>query len=173
MKKITLTIIAAFAICGAFANEVAVNFVKHNEGFRSKVYACTAGKPTIGYGFTSKAIVAKGTITEEEADVILREYIESCKKVVRTNVKVQLNANQEAVLIDFIYHFGSGAFKSSTLLKVINAGQFDKVPTELSKWVKQKKVRNGKVVKVNGKIQYETVQGLVNRANKRIALWNK
>lgn len=174
MKKITLTIIVALStICGAFANEVAVNFVKQNEGFRSQVYTCSAGKLTIGYGFTSKTIVAKGTITEKEADVILRGYIESCKKVVRTNVKVQLNENQEAVLIDFVYHFGSGSFKNSTLLRVINAGQFDKVPAELSKWVKQKKVRNGKIVKVDGKVQYETVQGLVNRSNRRIALWNK
>lgn len=173
MKKITLTIVVAFAICGAFANETAVQFIKLNEGFSETIYTCTAGKPTIGYGFTSKAIVAKGTITEEEADAILRGYIESCKKVVKNNVHVQLNENQEAVLIDFIYHFGSGAFKSSTLLKVINNEQFGKVPAELGKWVKQKKVRNGKIVKLDGKIQYETIQGLVNRANRRIALWNK
>ena len=174
MKKIALTIVVALStICGAFANEVAVNFVKLNEGFRSQVYTCSAGKLTIGYGFTSKTIVAKGTITEEEADTILRGYVEACKRIVRNNVRVRLNENQEAVLIDFIYHFGSGAFKNSTLLKVANAGQFDKVPAELRKWVKQKKVRNGKIVKINGKIQYETVQGLVNRANRRIALWNK
>ena len=172
MKKF-LTLVVMSIACSIFANETAVNFIKLNEGFRSQVYTCSAGKLTIGYGFTSKAIVAKGTITEEEADTILREYVEACKKVIRNNVKVQLNENQEAVLIDFVYHFGSGAFKSSTLLKVINAGQFDKVPAELGKWVKQKKVRNGKIVKINGKIQYETVQGLVNRANRRIALWNK
>jgi hypothetical protein len=58
-------------------------------------------------------------------------------------------------------------------LKVINARQFNRVAGELSKWVKQKKVRNGKTVKINGKIQYEIVKGLVNRANRRIALWNK
>ena len=84
-----------------------------------------------------------------------------------------MNENQEAVLIDFIYHFGSGAFAGSTLLKKINGNQFDQVPAELAKWVKQKKIRNGKIIKINGKIQYETVQGLVNRANRRIALWNK
>lgn len=172
MKKF-LTLVVMSIACSIFANETAVDFIKLNEGFRSQVYICSAGKPTIGYGFTSKAIVARGTITEEEADTILRGYVEACKKVVRNNVNVQLNENQEAVLIDFVYHFGSGAFKSSTLLKVINAGQFDKVPAELSKWVKQKKVRNGKIVKINGKIQYETVQGLVNRANRRIELWNK
>ena len=173
MKKIISTIIVVLTINSTFANEVAVNFVKLNEGFRSTVYTCTAGKRTIGYGFTSNSIVAKGTITKEEATVILRGYVENCKAVVNRLVKVKLNQNQEAVLIDFVYHFGSGAFANSTLLKVINESQFDKVPAELSKWVKQKKIRNRKVVKVNGKIQYETVQGLVNRANRRIALWNK
>ena len=172
MKKF-LTLIVVSIACSIFANETAVSFIKLNEGFRGEVYTCSAGKLTIGYGFTSSKYVAMGTMTEAQADTILRGYIEACKKVVRNNVKVQLNENQEAVLIDFIYHFGSGAFKNSTLLKVINAGQFDKVPAELSKWVKQKKVRNGKIVKINGKIQYETVQGLVNRANRRIALWNK
>ena len=173
MKQIALTIIVALTMCSAFANEVAVNFVKLNEGFRSAVYTCTAGKPTIGYGFTSKKYIAMGTMTEAQADTILRGYVEACKKVVRDAVKVRLTENQEAVLIDFVYHFGSGAFKNSTLLKVVNVGQFDKVPAELSKWVKQKKIRNGKIVKINGKIQYETVQGLVNRANRRIELWNK
>lgn len=171
MKKTILTIIVATLSVVAFANETAVAFIKLNEGFSKTVYTCTAGKKTIGYGFTAKSIVSKGIITEEEATVILRSYVKACKRVVHNNVKVQLNENQEAVLIDFIYHFGSGAFKSSTLLKVINDGQFDKVPAELSKWVKQKKVRNGKIVKINGKIQYETVQGLVNRANRRIKLW--
>lgn len=173
MKKMILTLVVATLSIVAFANETAIAFIKLNEGFKSKVYTCTAGKKTIGYGFTSKAIVAKGTITEEEATVVLRDYVAKCQAVVKRLVKVQLTNNQEAVLIDFVYHFGSGAFAESTLLKKLNAGHYDQVPAELAKWVKQKKIRNGKVVKVNGKIQYETVQGLVNRANRRIALWNK
>ena len=173
MKKTILTLVVATLSIVAFANETAVNFIKLNEGFSETVYTCTAGKKTIGYGFTSKKIVEKGTITKEEATVILRGYVKACKKVVNSAVKVQLTKNQEAVLIDFIYHFGSGSFVNSTMLKHINNGQLDKVPAELAKWVKQKKVRNGKVVKINGKIQYETVKGLVNRANRRIALWNK
>ena len=173
MKKMILTLVVATLSIVAFANETAVAFIKLNEGFKSEVYTCTAGKKTIGYGFTSKAIVAKGTITEEEATVILRDYVVKCQAVVKRLVKVKLTNNQEAVLIDFVYHFGSGAFSESTLLKKLNAGHYDQIPAELAKWVKQKKICNGKVVKVNGKIQYETVQGLVNRANRRIALWNK
>ncbi len=173
MKKTILTLAVAFiSVCG-FANETAVAFIKLNEGFSETVYTCTAGKKTIGYGFTSKKIVEKGTITKEEATIILRSYVKACKKVVNSAVKVQITKNQEAVLIDFVYHFGSGSFINSTMLKHINSGNLDKVPNELSKWVKQKKIRNGKVVKVSGKIQYEVVQGLVNRANRRIELWNK
>lgn len=173
MKKTVLTLIVAMLSVIAFANETAVQFIKLNEGFKSEVYTCTAGKKTIGYGFTSASIVAKGSISEEEATEILRGYVVKCQNVVKRLVKVKLTSNQEAVLIDFVYHFGSGAFAESTLLKVLNKGQYDRVPAELSKWVKQKKIRNGKIVKVDGKIQYETVKGLVNRANCRIALWNK
>ena len=161
MKQIALTIVVALTTSVAFANELAVKFIKLNEGFRSTVYTCTAGKQTIGYGFTSNSIVAKGTITEAEANDILRGYVENCKAVVNRLVKVKLNRNQEAVLIDFVYHFGSGAFQNSTLLKKLNNGKYSEVPGELTRWVKCK--QNGKVV---------ILKGLVKRANRRVKLWN-
>ena len=165
MKQIILIVTLIFSVC-AFSNETAVAFVKQNEGFRSKVYMCTAGKPTIGYGFTEKTLIERGVITETAADRVLRMYVASCQTVVYRNVKVKLTENQEAVLIDFVYHFGSKAFYDSTLLKKLNAGKYDQVPHELRRWVNQKTI-------VKGKVKYVPVKGLVNRANRRIALWNK
>jgi lysozyme len=52
---------------------------------------------------------------------------------------------------------GDGAFRSSTLLRLLNQGQPDQVPAQLQRWV----MDNGHVV-----------QGLVNRRNKEIALLN-
>ena len=55
-------------------------------------------------------------------------------------VRVELTTNQHAALQSFIDDRGILIFKNSKLLKVINAGDLDLVPTELKKWV----VENGK-----------------------------
>jgi len=51
-------------------------------------------------------------------------------------VKVKLTQNQFDVLTDFAYNAGVGNLKSSTMLKKVNAGDLDAVPTELMKWTK-------------------------------------
>ena len=163
--KNTIILIVMMVCCVSFCNEVAVQFIKQNEGFKPNVHY-VFGKAHIGYGFTSKKYVERKYMTEKEATIILKEYVTACQTVVKKNVKVKLTQNQEAVLIDFIYHFGGNAFIKSTLLKQLTAGKFDQVPVELAKWVKQKKV-------VDGETTYVVEKGLKNRADRRIALWNK
>ena len=55
----------------------------------------------------------------------------SIKELVRT----ELTKNQILALESFITDRGEEIFKNSNLLKVINKGDFDAVPTELAKWV--------------------------------------
>ena len=55
-------------------------------------------------------------------------------------IKVQLTDNQLAAITSFVEDRGIVIFKNSRLLKVLNAGDFEAVPTELAKWV----VENGK-----------------------------
>ena len=50
-------------------------------------------------------------------------------------VKTKLTKNQILALESFIQDRGEEIFKNSNLLKVINKGDFDSVPTELAKWV--------------------------------------
>jgi lysozyme len=68
-----------------------------------------------------------------------------------------LNQNQFDALVSFAFNVGDGAFRSSTLLRLLNQGQYDQVPAQLRRW----NMDNGHVV-----------QGLINRRNKEIALWN-
>ena len=56
-------------------------------------------------------------------------------------VRTELTKNQILALESFITDRGEEIFKNSNLLKVINKGDFDAVPTELAKWV----IENGKV----------------------------
>jgi lysozyme len=69
-------------------------------------------------------------------------------QTVRDAVKSNITQSQFDMLTSLCFNIGSGAFKNSTVVRVINEGDFDKVPNAFMMWVKA----GGKVV-----------QGLVNR----------
>jgi GH24 family phage-related lysozyme (muramidase) len=116
------------------------NLLKKFEGCKLKAYRCPADVCTIGYGHTSAAgapVVSDGmTITQAEADAILRQDLIKYERSVQDLVKVDLTQNQFDVLVDFAYNAGVGNLKSSTMLKKVNAGDLDAVPAELMKWTK-------------------------------------
>jgi lysozyme len=55
--------------------------------------------------------------------------------LIKELVRTELTKNQTLALESFIIDRGEEIFKNSNLLKVINKGDFDAVPKELSKWV--------------------------------------
>jgi len=114
--------------------------LKKFEGCKLKAYRCPAGVWTIGYGHTSAAgapeVVQGMTITKADANDILRRDLTKYEQGVEALVKQPLTQNQFDVLVDFAYNAGIGALKSSTLLKKVNAADFDAVPAELMKWTK-------------------------------------
>lgn len=179
MKKIMVAIVAMLAVVNVFADahDVAFDLIARNEGYRANVYKCTAGRLTIGYGFTSKKYISRKFMSKAEADKILHTYVDACLRSVEgLNIKVQLTDNQKAVLADMIYHFGSGAiYDANDLLAAVNSGNPDRVKAQLMRWTKQKKRdKNGNIVRdSNGKIVYETVSGLVNRQARLCQLWTK
>jgi lysozyme len=75
---------------------------------------------------------------------------------VSNGVTASLTDGQYASLCDFAFNVGPSHFLSSTLLKVVNANQFDQVPTQMRRWV----MAGGK-----------SVPGLLNRRNGEIALF--
>ena len=105
MKKMILTLVVATLSVVAFANETAVAFIKLNEGFKSEVYTCTAGKKTIGYGFTSKAIVAKG------------------KKSININHSIKTSFRPYSILGCWIINHHYEAYKENDVVYI--AGTFD------------------------------------------------
>lgn len=63
-----------------------------------------------------------------------------------------------AAILDFIYNLGAGSYQASTLRRVINAGEWDRVPAQLKRWVNAGGRR---------------MRGLEIRRDAEIALWNK
>jgi len=76
------------------------------------------------------------TITQKQCDDILASDLVKFETAVEGMVKQPLMQHQFDVLVDFSYNAGIGALRSSTLLKKVNAAQFDDVPAELMKWTK-------------------------------------
>jgi len=101
----------------------------------------TKGEPwTIGYGHTSAAgdpVVTRGMkITSERAWQILRQDLEKVERQVEFLIEVPVTQDQFDVLVDFTFNVGSGNLSRSTLLRKLNAGDYDAVPGELAKWNK-------------------------------------
>lgn len=115
--------------------EKAIDLIKKYEGFSARPYKCPAGVLTIGYGRTID--VRPYEITTEEAETVwLSKYVKTIADQILAIVNVELSNNQICALIDFVYNLGIGNFKSSTLLRKINQGDFSAAANELLRWNK-------------------------------------
>lgn len=135
-----------------------LRLIKQWEGLRLTAYRDVGGVLTIGYGSTGPHVKEGQKITESFAETLLRSDLERFEIAVGQAVRVRLSDNQFAALVSFAFNVGTEAFRKSTLLKKLNAGQYDAVPAELMKWVNVKGKR---------------VQGLVNRRSAEAGLWAK
>lgn len=119
-------------------------FIAAFEGFRGKLYDDAAGHCTIGYGHLvhrgptngSEPEEFKRGITRERALELLREDAAAAAAEIGRSVKVPLTQQQFDALVCFAFNVGNGAFRDSTLLRRLNAGEYDAVPSELGRWVK-------------------------------------
>ncbi|HLL72723.1 MAG TPA: lysozyme [Pyrinomonadaceae bacterium] len=77
-----------------------------------------------------------GGLTIPEAETLLRaDVMDKCRDV-DSLVKVSLNDNQYAAIVSFTFNLGVGNLKQSTLLKKLNAGDFEGAANEFRKWNK-------------------------------------
>jgi lysozyme len=106
------------------------------EGYCAHAYICPAGRATIGYGHAGRDVQMGTTITLAAAEELLDHDIADVEAIVRALVKVPLNENQLAALICFAFNVGTGNLRNSTLLKKVNAHDFDGAALEFSRWNK-------------------------------------
>lgn len=121
-----------------------IDMIKEHEGLRLQAYLPTPNDVwTIGYGHTGSA--HKGmVITEERAEALLRQDIAWVEDAINKNVVVPLTQNQYDALASLIYNIGAGAFAKSTLLRMLNMGDYAGAAEQFGRWNRQKgKVLNG------------------------------
>lgn len=143
--------------------QAAIDEIKNSEGLALKAYPDPGSKDglpvTIGYGTTrinGKPISLGTVITKAQAEQYLLADLTAFAAKVAKLLKVKVSDAQFGALVSLAYNIGLDAFAKSTLLRILNAGDYAGVPTQFRRWNKN----DGKVMK-----------GLVNRRNREIDMW--
>ncbi len=118
-----------------------IDFIKMEEGVYLKAYKCPAGVWTIGIGSTfyedGSKVKSGDVIDNKRAEKLLEKYLTDVSaRVIKETVKVELTQGMFEALCSFIYNVGEHAFKSSTLLKELNKGNYTNASQEFLKWNK-------------------------------------
>ncbi len=109
--------------------------IKKFEGLELEAYKCAAGVWTIGYGHTKD--VQEGDVwSESHADHMLEVELEEFEGYINNNVTVALSQNQFDALVSWVYNLGPANLKASTMLKVLNSGDYEGVPAQIKRWNK-------------------------------------
>jgi lysozyme len=126
-----------------------IQMIEGFEGLRLNAYQDIVGVWTIGYGHTA-GVRSGQVISQAQAESFLRSDIASSENGVNDLVHVPLNQNQFDALVSFAFNLGVGALAKSTLLQLLNKGDYKGASGQFDLWVHA----GGKVI-----------QGLVNRRN--------
>ncbi|AOI76046.1 lysozyme [Burkholderia sp. NRF60-BP8] len=111
---------------------------------------------TLGWGHTH-GVTEGMTCTPEQAEEWFQQDMAWAQSAVLSAVNVPLNQNQFDALVSFTENEGAAAFDRSTLLRLLNEGNYSGAASQFSSWVYQA-----------GQI----LPGLVSRRKQEAALFN-
>jgi len=117
-----------------------LGIIKHYEQCRLKAYLCPANIWTIGWGHTN-GVKSGDTCTQAQADKWLEEDLLEAERAVARHVRAGINQNQFDALVSFVYNLGGPQFAGSTLLKLVNGGDFASAADQFGRWVFAKGVK--------------------------------
>jgi lysozyme len=132
-------------------SEAGAELIQHFEGCLKpdgnlfRPYRCPANVLTIGWGHTQhhgRPFNEHTRWTSEDCHEAFLEDMAGFEVAVRRLVKVPLEQHQFDALVSFAYNCGEGNLAKSTLLKKLNAGDYEGAAKEFKKWDKA----NGKTL---------------------------
>ena len=115
-----------------------VDSIKQSEGYRGRVYKCTEGYDTIGYGFAVKDL----HLDEDVCDMILERKLGELKLRIHKEFEFVLDLPESVqdVIIEMCYQMGvSGFSKFKKTIAFLRLGKFREASTEMldSRWHRQ------------------------------------
>ncbi|CAD0231473.1 Lysozyme (fragment) [Planktothrix agardhii] len=120
---------------GMTINSEGVNLIKSFEGMELEAYLDAVDVWTIGYGHT-KTVEPGMMINEAQAEELLREDLAEFEEAVTEAVQVSINFNQFSALVSFCFNLGADSLFQSTLLKLLNQGDFQGAADQFPRWNK-------------------------------------
>lgn len=116
-------------------NGAGLRLLKQCEGCKLTAYKCPAGIWTIGYGSTGSHVKRGLTITQDQAEGLLRSDLRRFEDAVATMAPGSTD-NQFSALVSFAFNVGIDALKKSTLLKLHKAGDYEGAAEQFPRWNK-------------------------------------
>jgi lysozyme len=92
---------------------------------------------SIGYGHQiqpSERELLIETITQEKALQLFQKDIESMRKQLNSLIKVPINKNQQLALLSLRYNIGPDAFAKSSVLRLLNEGNYTGSALRFADW---------------------------------------
>jgi len=120
--------------------------IKRFELLRLDAYRDKGGVWTIGWGDT-RGVKEGDRITIEEADRRLAARVSEYEAVVNAAVKIPLTQRQFDALVSFTYNVGTGHFRSSTLLQLLNSNDITAAAEQFCRWIHVKGAIDGDLVR--------------------------
>jgi lysozyme len=141
-------------------NQEGINLIKSFEGIMDgnpstvnlDPYICPAGYWTVGWGHVvrdraGKMIYGKENkhlashwvpqgLTIKQCETLLKMDLAEYEGFVLRLVKVPLNVNQFSALVSFCFNLGPGNLEDSSLLRILNQGNYKEASNEFMKWNK-------------------------------------
>ena len=116
-------------------NGAGLRLLKSFEGCKLTAYKCPAGIWTVGYGSTGGHVKPGLTITQEYAEGLLRSDLRRFEEAV-AKLAPGSSDNQFSALVSFAFNVGIDALKTSTLLKLHRAGDYEGAAEQFKRWNK-------------------------------------
>lgn len=116
-------------------SDYGLGLTKRFEGLKLVPYQDVAGVWTNGYGNTHN-VVPGVAITLEQADADLRRNIQFAVDAVNKEVEIELSQSEFDAVVDLVYNIGTGAFHTSTLLRLLNSSDLHHAADEFARWDK-------------------------------------
>lgn len=115
-------------------SEDGINFIKSWEQLRLEPYKDSVGVWTCGYGFTGPEVKQGVSWTLKQAEDALLGRIRAIDSILKQCVVPVITQGQWDALVSLAYNIGQGAFRGSTLLRLVNQRKFNQAAEEFLRW---------------------------------------